>query len=490
MPRIRTIKPETPGDKKLASVSRDARLTFFYTFTIADDDGLFRAEPRQLLGALYPHDADVTAEMLNGWLDELAQIKVLRWRWTEDECRVGELINWRKHQKIDNPSQPFLKKLLKPLTDTTLPQSSRAPSESVATHSETESRVLSLEPGVGSQESGVEEPTSRADEPRAGALQPKVDASLGKPKRRSAKRPDPTKEGRAPRETRLTPIAESWEAVNGPGSFPYPMAARVLSPLYKAGHSEEAVAAHWREYQPKAKWEFGAGHVLNRFRETFGQHGPRTESTAGPASDARESAVRRLHDGWTRMRGAVDYSPFATAIVPLLDQFPEDVVASAMKAFNEKASAEGKPQFYTVGIFARDGAMLCEQSWSSWSAEPELDAFVRSGWGAEHYDSMVKPKKPEFWRSVAQDIHFEAVEHNLRGREPDATWDCDLAEAVKAWPEGARDLAELYIRALRVWEDDPAIQPEAAERRYSEGLARLYRTDRSKIERPQPSVAA
>lgn len=115
MARIRSIKPETPKDRKLATVSRDARLTFLYMWTIADDDGLFRAEPRQLLGDLYPHDDDVTESRLEGWSTELLRIGSVRWRYTRDGSRVGEIVNWAKHQTIKNRSKSFLKNELLPL---------------------------------------------------------------------------------------------------------------------------------------------------------------------------------------------------------------------------------------------------------------------------------------------------------------------------------------------------------------------------------------
>lgn len=108
------MKPELPADKKLATISREARYTFVLTWTIADDDGLFRAEPRQLIGELYPHDPDVTETMLGTWLSELVKLGAIRWRSTKDGSRVGEIVNWEKHQAIKNRSKPFLANELAP----------------------------------------------------------------------------------------------------------------------------------------------------------------------------------------------------------------------------------------------------------------------------------------------------------------------------------------------------------------------------------------
>jgi hypothetical protein len=116
MPRIRALKPETPQDEKLARVSRDARLTFLYCLTIADDDGLFRANPRQLLGQLFPSDEALTERELMGWVEELVEVAgCLRWRTTRDNAPVLEIVNWEKHQHITKKSRPFIAELLLPV---------------------------------------------------------------------------------------------------------------------------------------------------------------------------------------------------------------------------------------------------------------------------------------------------------------------------------------------------------------------------------------
>ncbi len=112
MARIRTIKPELPADVKLASVSRDARLTFIYAITQADDIGLIAGSPRQLLGSLYPLDEDVTQPILLGWVEELVAVGLFRWRSTRDGVPVLEIANWTKHQRIDNAGRSQLGALL------------------------------------------------------------------------------------------------------------------------------------------------------------------------------------------------------------------------------------------------------------------------------------------------------------------------------------------------------------------------------------------
>jgi hypothetical protein len=140
MARIRTLKPELPADRKLASVSRDARLTFILAITQADDDGLLRAGPREVLASLYPNDPDVTSELLDGWIGQLVAGGFLRERQTVDGARVLEICNWRKHQKIDRPSPSRIGPLVKV---------SRAPREEVASPSllDLGPRTVDLGPG-------------------------------------------------------------------------------------------------------------------------------------------------------------------------------------------------------------------------------------------------------------------------------------------------------------------------------------------------------
>lgn len=109
MARWRTLKPEAPADKRLAGCTFPARLTFFYVISQSDDYGLLLAEPRQLLGLLFPHDLDVNEGRLLLWIRELVNAGRLRWRVTTDGARVLEVVNWQKHQKVKNPGLPTLR---------------------------------------------------------------------------------------------------------------------------------------------------------------------------------------------------------------------------------------------------------------------------------------------------------------------------------------------------------------------------------------------
>lgn len=115
MARIRSIKPELAADRTLAALPIPVRYTFLLCVSQADDYGLLLAEPRQLLGQLYPHDESVNPEMLSGWLERLVEAGRLRWRRTLDGARVLEIVNWGKHQSVKNPGKPLLLDRLEPL---------------------------------------------------------------------------------------------------------------------------------------------------------------------------------------------------------------------------------------------------------------------------------------------------------------------------------------------------------------------------------------
>lgn len=139
----------------MAQVCRDARLTYALTWCIADDAGLFRAEPRQLVGALYPHDRTVTEDQLEAWLVDLVALGVLRWRFTREGARVGELVNFSKRQKIDRPSKSFLNSELLPLANGSRGGGEGVPSDSREVGETLAVGVLSLEPRVLSPEPRV-----------------------------------------------------------------------------------------------------------------------------------------------------------------------------------------------------------------------------------------------------------------------------------------------------------------------------------------------
>lgn len=103
MARSRTLRPSFFSSFSLAKVCRDARLTFTGLWVEADDDGRLIDSPKHLAGAIFPHDDDVTADMLKGWLDELEKIEAIH-RYETPRGRYIVIVNWSEHQKPPHPT--------------------------------------------------------------------------------------------------------------------------------------------------------------------------------------------------------------------------------------------------------------------------------------------------------------------------------------------------------------------------------------------------
>lgn len=103
MGRIRTIKPELPQSESMGNISREARLLFILTWTLADDEGRLRGNSRMLASLLFPYDDDAP-RLMDGWLTELVRERCLD-VYQIDGTTYVQIANWLIHQKIDKPSK-------------------------------------------------------------------------------------------------------------------------------------------------------------------------------------------------------------------------------------------------------------------------------------------------------------------------------------------------------------------------------------------------
>lgn len=71
MARIRSIKPEFWTDRKLATISRDARLLYIAMWNLADEWGRLQGDRRYIKGHCFPYDDDLTLDAVGRLLDEL-----------------------------------------------------------------------------------------------------------------------------------------------------------------------------------------------------------------------------------------------------------------------------------------------------------------------------------------------------------------------------------------------------------------------------------
>jgi hypothetical protein len=102
MARIRTIKPEFPQSESMGKVSREARLCFVLLWTLADDAGRLRGNPKMLASLLYPYDDDA-ADLMGDWLSDLA-VNGCIVRYEVAGNSYVQICAWRDHQKIEKPS--------------------------------------------------------------------------------------------------------------------------------------------------------------------------------------------------------------------------------------------------------------------------------------------------------------------------------------------------------------------------------------------------
>jgi hypothetical protein len=102
MARIRTIKPELPQSESMGKVSRDARLLFILTWTLADDSGRLRGSSRMLASLLFPYDDDAP-RLIDGWVNELVDEDCIQVYSVEGSTYI-QIAKWLNHQKIDKPS--------------------------------------------------------------------------------------------------------------------------------------------------------------------------------------------------------------------------------------------------------------------------------------------------------------------------------------------------------------------------------------------------
>ena len=74
MPRNRMIKTEFWDDEKLATISRDAMLTYIALWNFSDDYGVVKGHHAWLKNNIYPYDEKLGLETFKKWLSELESL--------------------------------------------------------------------------------------------------------------------------------------------------------------------------------------------------------------------------------------------------------------------------------------------------------------------------------------------------------------------------------------------------------------------------------
>ena len=104
MARSRILKPEFWSDEKLATVPREARLTFAGLWTCSDDYGVTKGHPAWLKAQIFPYDVDLPLTEFRKWLADLERIGVIV-PFTADGESFFHISNFSDHQRVDRPSK-------------------------------------------------------------------------------------------------------------------------------------------------------------------------------------------------------------------------------------------------------------------------------------------------------------------------------------------------------------------------------------------------
>jgi hypothetical protein len=147
--RIRTIKPEWLEDERLATCSDTARMVSVALIVLADDYGNGRAHHLYLTSRIWPYASCDTHESLarvSRALHELVAIGFAQLYEIKGQTYYN-LTNWKRHQRIDRPSQPLVPSPNG--KDATLTSGSRKTRDGVASPSRDTRAGLGIGIGIG-----------------------------------------------------------------------------------------------------------------------------------------------------------------------------------------------------------------------------------------------------------------------------------------------------------------------------------------------------
>ena len=146
--RIRSIKPEFWQSETMASVDPFSRLMAIALLNLSDDHGYFNATPAVVRGEVFPFEESLAN--VSRALSELSRVGYICIGTTSTGKRVGSVVNFKMHQKVDHPSRLTFD-VDSIVWDKKTIDSSRDPRETVASPRET----LDHEHGAGSGERGA-----------------------------------------------------------------------------------------------------------------------------------------------------------------------------------------------------------------------------------------------------------------------------------------------------------------------------------------------
>lgn len=103
MARNRMVKPELWEDEKLATIKRDARLTFIALWNLSDDYGVVKGNSLWLKNRIFPYDENLKTSEFELWLNDLIKIEVIC-PFNKNGEKYYYIKNFLIHQTINRPS--------------------------------------------------------------------------------------------------------------------------------------------------------------------------------------------------------------------------------------------------------------------------------------------------------------------------------------------------------------------------------------------------
>ncbi|MCX4596160.1 hypothetical protein OG819_42865 [Streptomyces sp. NBC_01549] len=104
MARIRSIKPEMRTSITVSLWPREVRYFFILLWGYLDDYGRGVDDELLIASDCFPRDRDVTPEVIDGWLETIAEAGPLC-RYEVDGRTYLHAPNWREHQKPSHPTR-------------------------------------------------------------------------------------------------------------------------------------------------------------------------------------------------------------------------------------------------------------------------------------------------------------------------------------------------------------------------------------------------
>lgn len=105
--RIRTVKPAFWKSETLKEVAKEHRLLAIALLNYADDEGYFMANEALIRGECFPFDED--SKSVRGGLSELSRIGYIVLGTASDGQKIGRVINFGEHQRIDKATPSKIK---------------------------------------------------------------------------------------------------------------------------------------------------------------------------------------------------------------------------------------------------------------------------------------------------------------------------------------------------------------------------------------------